>query len=81
MQTIFNRQILASDDEDDADTAPNDALCSITFAQLNADSLDKIEILVSVEREFNYEMEDEQYDRFKTVGDIVETILWHPKAV
>ena len=41
---------------------------------LNADSLDIVDIIMSIEEEFDLELQDEQVDNFKTVGDIVHYI-------
>ncbi|MBE6787328.1 MAG: acyl carrier protein [Ruminococcaceae bacterium] len=41
---------------------------------LNADSLDVVEILMSLEDEFNVEIPDEEIENIKTIGDLVEYI-------
>ena len=58
----------------------DDGFASVTFAQLEADSLDKIELLVAVEKEFGTEFSDDQFDRFSSIGDLIETVLWNPAA-
>ncbi len=40
--------------------------------ELGADSLDAVELAMALEEEYDIEMQDEDLDRFKTVGDIVE---------
>lgn len=59
---------------------PHDSLSSITLNDLQVDSLDKVELLVAVEKEFNTEFSDEEFEKFKTVGEIIEHILWTPQA-
>lgn len=41
---------------------------------LNADSLDVVEILMSIEDEFDVEIPDEEIENIKTIGDVVEYI-------
>ena len=41
---------------------------------LKLDSLDKIELLMALEEEFNVEISDEKAELVKTVADIVKTI-------
>ena len=41
---------------------------------LKLDSLDKIELLMALEDEFNVEISDEKAELVKTVADIVKTI-------
>ncbi|MBP0979055.1 MAG: acyl carrier protein [Oscillospiraceae bacterium] len=41
---------------------------------LGADSLDIVDLVMSIEEEFDLEFQDEQIDNFKTVGDIVNYI-------
>ena len=41
---------------------------------LNADSLDVVEILMSLEDEFSVEIPDEEIENIKTIGDLVEYI-------
>jgi acyl carrier protein len=38
---------------------------------LEADSLDAVEIIMGIENEFGIEIPDEEAEKFKTVGDIV----------
>ncbi len=44
------------------------------FDDLNADSLDLVDLIMSFEDEFNVEFPEEDADRFKTVGDIVKYV-------
>ncbi len=42
--------------------------------ELGADSLDIVEMIMSVEDEFNIEIPDDQLEGLKTIGDVVEYI-------
>ena len=44
---------------------------------LNADSLDVVEMLMAIEDEFNIEIPDEEIENCKTVNDVVEYIQNH----
>lgn len=44
---------------------------------LNADSLDAVEVIMALEDEFDIEIPDEYAENFKTIGDIVEYIESH----
>ncbi len=41
---------------------------------LGADSLDIVDLIMSIEEEFDLEFKDDQIDKIKTVGDIVNFI-------
>jgi acyl carrier protein len=41
---------------------------------LNADSLDVVEVLMSIEDEFGVEIPDEEIENIKTIGNLVEYI-------
>ena len=41
---------------------------------LDADSLDAVEVIMALEEEFDIEIPDEEAENFKTIGDIVEYI-------
>lgn len=45
-----------------------------TFEELNADSLDIVELIMALEEEFDMEIPDEDAEKIKTVGGIVEYI-------
>lgn len=42
--------------------------------ELNADSLDFIELIMALEDEFELEIEDEEVDSIKTIGDALDYI-------
>lgn len=42
---------------------------------LDADSLDILDIVMDLEREFDIEIDDETAARFRTVGDLIEHVL------
>jgi acyl carrier protein len=44
---------------------------------LNADSLDLVELIMSLEEEFGIEISDEAAEKIKTVGDAIEYIQEH----
>ncbi|MDY6012891.1 acyl carrier protein [Clostridium sp.] len=44
---------------------------------LNADSLDIVELVMALEDELDMEMPDEDVEGFKTVGDVVEYVKNH----
>ena len=41
---------------------------------LDADSLDAVEVIMALEEEFDIEIPDQEAENFKTIGDIVEYI-------
>ena len=48
-----------------------------SFTDLDADSLDIVELVMSIEEEFNLEISDEEVEKIKTVGDVVRYIEAH----
>ena len=44
---------------------------------LNADSLDLVELIMSLEEEFNIEISEEEAEKIRTVGDAEEFIREH----
>lgn len=44
------------------------------MADLNADSLDAVEVLTQIEEEFEIEIPDEDTENFKIVGNIVKYV-------
>ena len=47
---------------------------------LGADSLDVVDLLMSIEDEFEVEIPDEEVENIKTVGALVEYIEGHSKV-
>ncbi len=45
-----------------------------TLEDLGADSLALVELVMSVEEEFEIEIQDEDMENFKTVGDVLDYI-------
>jgi len=45
-----------------------------TFENLDADSLDIVELIMALEEEFELEISDEEVEKIKTVGDVVSYI-------
>ncbi|HHX77406.1 MAG TPA: acyl carrier protein [Firmicutes bacterium] len=45
-----------------------------SFDSLDADSLDIVELVMALEEEFDLEISDEEVEKIKTVGDVVNYI-------
>ena len=45
-----------------------------TFQELNADSLDIVELIMALEEEFNLDIPDEEAEKIRTIGDAVNYI-------
>ncbi len=58
---------------DEADVMPEASFVD----DLNADSLDLVELIMSLEEEFGMEISDEDAEKIKTVGDAVDYIQDH----
>ncbi len=41
---------------------------------LGADSLDHVELIMAIEKEFNIEVDDDEAEKIKTVGDVVKSV-------
>ena len=65
------KDILVEQLECDADAVTDTAL---VVKDLGADSLDFVEIGMSVEEEFDIEIDESEYEGLQSVGDIVRTI-------
>lgn len=48
-----------------------------SFEELNADSLDIVELIMALEEEFDLEIPDKEAEKITTVGDAVEYIKAH----
>jgi acyl carrier protein len=54
---------------------------SASFADdLNADSLDLVELIMSIEEEFGVEIPDEEAEKIATVGDALNYLNEHAQA-
>jgi len=53
---------------------------SLPFTSLGLDSLDVVELLVAVEKNFGVELADEEHESVKNVNDLIEKIYNHPRA-
>lgn len=51
-----------------------DITLETSFDDLNADSLDVVELIMALEEEFDIEIPDEDAEKIKTVGDAVDYI-------
>jgi len=49
----------------------SDFTLNSTFKEMNADSLDIVQILVAVEEALDIEMEDEELENIKNIGEFV----------
>lgn len=68
------REIIAEQlriDEDDVKMETN------LMKDLEADSIDAVEIIMGIEEEYDFEIPDEDAEQFQTVGDIVEYVEEH----
>lgn len=70
---VFERikEILADQLDSDIDAMTMD---SDIANDLGADSLDVVELLMSIEDEFDIEIPDEEIENIKTIGDLVRYI-------
>lgn len=60
------------------DINPNNITMDSSFQDdLNADSLDIVELIMAIEDEFDLEVEDESVEKISTVRDVVEYIQNH----
>lgn len=73
MQMVFDkiREIIVEQLDVDEDKVTPEA--SIT-EDLGADSLDVVDLVMSIEESFDIEIPDEEVENIKTVGDIVKFI-------
>lgn len=60
---------------DQLDADPDEMTMETNIAKdLGADSLDVVELLMSIEDEFGVEIPDEEVENIKTIGELVEYI-------
>lgn len=65
------KEILA----DQLDVNEDDVTLEASITEdLGADSLDVVDLIMSLEEEFNMEIPDEEIENIKTVGDIVKYV-------
>jgi acyl carrier protein len=50
------------------------------IGDLNADSLDLVEVIMAIEQEFDLEIKDEEAENIRTVGDAVKYIEEHGQS-
>jgi acyl carrier protein len=62
------KEIIAKELEVSQDQLTNDASF---IDDLGADSLDTVELVMALEEEFNIDIPDEDADKIKTVGDVM----------
>ena len=53
---------------------PSQVKSDATFANLGADSLDSVELIMGFEEEFDIEIPDDEAEKIKTVEDVVKYI-------
>ncbi|MCR2042595.1 acyl carrier protein [Anaerosalibacter massiliensis] len=66
IKSIISQQLDVDEDEITMDTSFQD--------DLNADSLDLVELIMTFEDEYELEVEDDEVENIKTVKDVVEYI-------
>jgi acyl carrier protein len=60
---------------------PDQVVESAEFiGDLNADSLDLVEVIMAMEQEFDLEIKDEDAEKIRTVGDAVNYIEGHQSS-
>ena len=56
----------------------NEVVASASFIDdLNADSLDIVELVMTIEKEFDIEIPDDEAERIRTVQDAIDYIVAH----
>lgn len=71
---VFEKVVYILAEQLDIENKNSITLETSLVEDLGADSLDSIDIVMSVEDEFNIEVPDEIVENMKTVGDIVNFI-------
>ena len=54
---------------------------NVSFKDLGLDSLDRVEVMLAIEEEFNLEFTDDQSDKFASVDQVVDFIARKPDVV
>lgn len=65
------KDIIAEQLQIDADTIKPE---TILMKDLEADSLDAVEIIMAIEEEFDIEVPDEDAEKFQNIGDIAKYV-------
>lgn len=65
VKKIISEQLEVDEDSLTAET---------TFEEIDADSLDIVELVMALEEEFDLEISDQEIENIKTVGDVVNYI-------
>ena len=53
---------------------PESITMDTRFDELNADSLDVVEVIMTLEQEFDMQIPDEEAERIKDIGEVVDYI-------
>lgn len=69
LKKIIAKELSVSEDEVTPDAS--------FIEDLNADSLDLVELIMALEEEFNVKISDEEADKIKTVRDAIEYVREH----
>lgn len=56
------------------EVAPENLSAETTFEEIDADSLDIVELVMALEEEFDLEISDQEIENIKSIGDIVRYI-------
>ncbi len=64
------KKIIADQLEVDGDKLKGET----TFEDIDADSLDIVELVMALEEEFDLEISDQEIENIKSVGDVIEYI-------
>jgi acyl carrier protein len=69
LKKIIAKELSVSEEEVTADAS--------FIEDLNADSLDLVELIMALEEEFNIKISDEEADKIKTVRDAMDYVQEH----
>lgn len=58
---------------------PETITMNTRFDELNADSLDVVEVIMTLENEFDIQIPDEEAEKIKNIGAVVDYISAHVK--